>query len=686
MIARSSAWIATATIAALVGCGESAPVADAAIDAALPFAIEPPAPPEAPALPTMAPCPDGWIERDSPIGTACEPFAEPPQCEDDEVAIPGVGCAPIGPDCSGDYAAGLPASGVVYVAPGGTGDGTRSRPLGSIAAALAMRPEHIALARGEHRGPMVIDFPVHVHGACANATRIRSSGDDAPAVGVDGTTATLRDVSIASERSPGVGVRQGELTMSGVIIESAIDYGVLARQGGELHATRLRIGGVTSRFDVIGLGCLDDASCEVEEAMFGPDRGGLLVIQDGMTTLRRSTVLTAPHTRWLATSDRPGTIVLEQVAAATARVVINPGATMRATHTILDAIVAKEATVTLDRCSIPGAIGVGVSVEGSRMVARNVLIGAPAPERLGTVLVAAGISMLDSVLAFDRVAIAGAQTAAFDMHDGSVATGEDLTILGVDGVPASFYGVAVDPGSSFEVERAHVAGFGAVGIAFGEASEPSEHVVALTDVVIDGIDGEEASGIEIADAAIELNRVAIRNAARVALNLEEASTIRATDLEIEDGTHTPRRGADVRGGSVLTLERARFDRASEHSIVVLDETSRVEGTQVSIRESRPRDCDRSSCDTPFGIGLGVYFRGEAALDGFEIDGSAQCGVHLLYGGMVALRNGRLRGHPIALCAEHNTIDLAAVSEGVVYENNDVMLDGASLPVPEPRTP
>ncbi len=677
-------WVAIIawSLAACDGGKESAPTPDGGPE----LAIAPPQPPAPPELPSMAPCPDGWVELDLGFGTVCEPFAAEPDCAADEVAVPGMGCISIGPACDGEFAADLPASGVVYVAPGGTGDGSRARPMGSIGDALAMHPAHVALARGEHRGPVLIDHPVNIHGACAAGTSIHTTSAAAPSVGVDRSTATLTDVTIAAEGSPALAVRVGELTLRGVIVERAIDYGVFVTERATLHAERLRVEGVTSsRYDDIGLACNDGSTCEVEQAMFGPRDGGLLVVDDGTATIRRSTVMIAPHDAWLVTSEDPGRVVLEEVAARGARLVINAEARLQATHVVSDAILAVGATVTLERCWLPGAIGIGISLRSSRLVAHDVIVDAPVIEPYEDLLIASGVAGIDSVIAFDRLTVAGARSTALVAHEGTVVTGEDLTVVGIEGEAPGFAGIAVDDRSTLEAHRAVLSGFSAAGATIGESGLAEERTIVLSDVLVDGSGAEGANGIQLISTNAELDRVSFRNVDRVALNVDGNSAVNARDLHVEDADRSSKRGIEVHGGGVVTLERARFERAREHGIIVVEEGSRVEGTDVSLLESRPRECvDAPSCDAEFGIGLGLYFRGGAALDRFEIDGSAVCGVHLLYGGTVALRNGRLRHNPIALCAEHNSIDLAAVSDGVVYEDNRVMLDGVVLPVPEPE--
>ncbi len=675
--------IATLLVSA---CGDSPRADGAGPDASAPFAIDPPAPPAEPQKPSMAPCPAGWIERDLGYGIVCDPFDGAfPTCRDDEIALPGVGCAPIGPECTGEYAADLPASGVVYVAPMGTGDGSRARPLGSIDGALAERPAHIALARGEHRGPLVIEHPVHIHGACAGETRIVSSFATQPAIVVE-ATATLENVTVTSERSQGIKVQHGsELTLRSVIVDRATGTGISASSASTLRAHRIRVRGMSTTSGIpLGLRCGTDSRCEIDESMFGPD-SGVLAMEGETLVVRACSALVPDDALFFVTGERGGTTELSEIAAPAARFALNGTSRVRASEVMTGAFVTEGGTLMLERAWLRSATGIAASLEGVRGTLRDVIITDPVPNEFEGVVYAGGIAITRAALGFDRIAIAGATGSPFVVVNDATAVGQDLTIVaGADGARAADGALLVN-GAAIDLRRARIEGFERAGLALGVPFRPDGRHNVLRDVTLDGSGGVDTFGIQLAGAQLELERVVVRNVIHEGLFVDTGGTLAAIDLAVEDAETTPRRGLEVRGGGSVRLERARFERAREHSLLVVDETARIDGTQVSILESRPRECDGApACDSGFGIGLGVFFRGEAILDGFEIDGSAQCGVHLLYGGTIALRNGRLRDHPIAICAEHNAIDLAAVSDGVVYEDNRTMLDGVSLPVPAPE--
>src|SRR5688572_30778703 len=172
----------------LWACGEpmvDPPDPDASVPTDAGSSIFEPAPiaePEPPRLdqlktPMMTPCPAGWREvppAESGLPAAvCEPFPSGGGtiCAIDQAHFPGTeGCARVGSECSSDeWASDLPSDRtVIYVRPGAAGNGTRSAPYGSIAAAIAATADGavIALAKGAYDEAVAIDKAVTLWGAC----------------------------------------------------------------------------------------------------------------------------------------------------------------------------------------------------------------------------------------------------------------------------------------------------------------------------------------------------------------------------------------------------------------------------------------------------------------------------------------------------------------------------------------
>lgn len=56
------------------------------------------------------------------------------------------------------------------------------------------------------------------------------------------------------------------------------------------------------------------------------------------------------------------------------------------------------------------------------------------------------------------------------------------------------------------------------------------------------------------------------------------------------------------------------------------------------------------------------------------------------GANLDLREGVVTGSPIGACVQQDGYDIARLSDGVEYYDNDINLDSTSLPVPSPVNP
>jgi len=96
-------------------------------------------------------------------------------CPDGEGFIDGA-CARIGEPCgSGEYATSLEGkTGIIYVKRGGAGNGSKSAPFGSIAAALAIAASSATIAIGGDGldEDVILNGPITLVGACVERTMI----------------------------------------------------------------------------------------------------------------------------------------------------------------------------------------------------------------------------------------------------------------------------------------------------------------------------------------------------------------------------------------------------------------------------------------------------------------------------------------------------------------------------------
>lgn len=165
----------------------------------------------------------------------CRPT--PDACGPNELPLPS-GCAPLdGPEgCgSGPFGDVVDGPNTVWVLPGATGgDGTKAKPVATIAEALALVPPggRVVLASGVYDEPIVPPKSVEIVGRCPSMVQIRGVNDDfdRPVVAlVKGfAKVTLRRLRL---EGPGVGLRvlSGKATLDHVHIEGARYVGIDVR-------------------------------------------------------------------------------------------------------------------------------------------------------------------------------------------------------------------------------------------------------------------------------------------------------------------------------------------------------------------------------------------------------------------------------------------------------------------------
>lgn len=201
-------------------------------------AATPPRAPEAAAPPDTAGCP--WPTRTDDEGVeTCWAYpgeAAPPPCGAGAFRRPGEpGCVSVGAACPADGWPADPGPAALFVRAGATGgDGTRARPLGSIAAALdrVAGGGAVALATGTYREAVQVPAGVTIRGACASETIVMSGSAitldggalvdltlEAPVVRTRAGASELRDV-IVRGGSPSLEVPSGSLTLEGTLVES----------------------------------------------------------------------------------------------------------------------------------------------------------------------------------------------------------------------------------------------------------------------------------------------------------------------------------------------------------------------------------------------------------------------------------------------------------------------------------
>ncbi len=676
--------VALALLIAACGDDGSPSIEDASPDAPVAaLAIDDPIAPAAAELPRIAPCPQGWREATLGPTTICEPWPDGAACADEEMRLPGRGCVDIGEPCSDDFATGLPASGVRYVRPGASGTGSRTRPFGTIAEAIAGATSNdvIALARGEYREAIAIDRSLQIRGACTDETRIVGPAGE-PALSSVGQTWSLSDATVTSTGAAAIDAMAGRVELTRVRIAGAQDTGIAIHRGANGTLDHVDVRGVVRGPMLRPAGVIVvEANVEIRDSAIGGFGSPALAIQAGTVHVERSSFHDIGDA-WLIGVDEATATLDETVVTGATTTRLFTGTTVVARRSILPELAAVDGRYTLERTLIRDAAGVDLGVDNGDAHLTDVVLGPPGTRRIEGVDVSTGLAGSgDSTIVADRIAILGAALSGLSLIGTTYLRARDMTIVSGEGELGG--ALTIPEGAGIEAERVRVVqSFGAA-VIVGPPHDSTRGVVIRDLVVEHAGERPTTNGITIDGRNVELERVAIQGPFFTSLVVVgPESNVVARDLRIAEADGAPRRAIEVRAAGAIDVERAVIERSREQGIVLIEEGTTLDARHVRVLESRVR-CDAPPCEeSEFGIGIGAYFRSRASLASFELAGSARCGVHLLYGGSVMLRDGVVRDHPIAVCAEQNAVDIDTLSEGVSYENNERVLDGVTLPVPE----
>jgi hypothetical protein len=192
-------------------------------------------------------CPDGWHEITEADVRYCSPYVDdtPEDCGPYEAHFPGTpGCEPIGDPCSrGDFAPGLPSTGVVFVSAGATGgDGTRERPFGSleeVPTSTLTAGQTIALGAGTYEGPLSVPDGVSLWGKCVAETLIELGDRPVPqgdgVVNIEGAAPWVRNLSISGASERGLTIHgDGAVNVRGIVVRDGSEGGIHDFSEGDL--------------------------------------------------------------------------------------------------------------------------------------------------------------------------------------------------------------------------------------------------------------------------------------------------------------------------------------------------------------------------------------------------------------------------------------------------------------------
>lgn len=673
-----------------------------------------PRPPFEPAAPhvQVATCPDGKIG--ALLGGTGDPLCEPPpsvQCPDGQRrSNVSQACEPpIHPCPEGDYAEGLPEGApILYVragAPAG-GDGTPSRPFGTIRAAHAVASAGtiVAVSKGTFTEAIQVPGGVTLWGACPDGTRLTITATTSAVLTPSGADVVVRGVELWGGRSgASVWTAGRSLHLEDVRIAGPGDYGVIVHTGGSLSARGLWIRDRRQtalhfyRGGQSGDGGLEEVLIELAgdagvRAVGAGTRvllsgatlrhlGHGVIVRDGAEVEARALVADDLRGNGLLACD-PGTS-LSVLGAEISRA----GAAPTGGSGVM---VCAAATATVAKVLVEATSGRGVFSRdpGSMLTIRELVArdisadtGGPLDGPGACAYSQGGLTLQDALIT--RVGQSGLFTAGIR----SSVRAERLVVRGVTR-GAEPVGRAV---FATDLARAQVSGAWMEEADLGAVLVNAGASVALEDTVIrDGFeDSGPRTGLEVVDATLGATRVTIDDtkgsavfAARAALVLTDTSALgpRQWGVRAEHSQVTMTRvslegaGVDcikqVGDPSRLMASDLRLTRCGGHGLRVED-ASVVELNRTSVRDVLQRGVALYTGDTSrlvaivedlsiSGVSADEACRDQCRSAGlelervgawvhrFEITGSDATGALIEGQGPIHLEEGLLHGNELAL--------------------------------------
>jgi len=650
----------------LLGCGDDSGADDAGgpdaggIDAAAGTEPAPPAPPE------LGACPAGWSRGTVGEVAVCDP-GDPTECPAGEERFHG-GCGPVGACPAGDFADDLPATGVRYVAPGGTGSGTRDAPFGTLAAAMSGAPAGtvVALAKGRYPERVTMRAGVTLRGACAAETVLEA----APAT--IGATYAIRS-SVA------------DAVVSDLSIEEVEGAGVVL-DGGSLRLERVRVAGARSYGVVATIGTLAADRLVVRDTRLDGDGSGFGVVVSGGAATLVDTLVAGNHGIGLVVAEGAA-VTLERVVSR-AQVPVGDDAVGIGVDGAGSSLTATDILLEDARGTALGVTG-GATATVDGLVVRHVRADGA---RMGFALSAVGESTADVRRAWfhDAQGTAAAMTGRGRLVLTDVVI--DATVA-PPSTPGWAVGASVQDLGTLELERVLITGAGAAAVAAvgTDATELGDlHLVArdltLRDSTAAGLPGV---GLYLnARPTALLERVRIARSIYAGMVVGSGAVLTASDLEIRESQPA----ADGQWGRALevvdaevTLDRALFQ--SQYDVGLLFSQARGTLRDIQVLDTAARACATDSCaGAPGGIGLGAYDDSRVSVERFLVAGAPLCGVQLARSTELDLRSGVVRDAAVGACVQVAGYDLERLADDVTYEDTPTRIDVTDLYVPEVSDP
>ncbi|MFC1609896.1 right-handed parallel beta-helix repeat-containing protein [Myxococcota bacterium] len=605
--------------------------------------------PEQPQLADWS-CPEGWATEPA-YGVGPGDVAPPMICIMPPVpescppgSMPVVGettCQTIGDPCPvGDWPEGLPDQPIIYVRPGGSGDGsTAETPVGTLADGFAAAPDNaiLALAKGTFLEELDITRPVSLWGACALETIIEATfeSDNRNAVVVGASHVTVQNITITGPQ-PGIGIGYGaeSVRVRGIWCRGSRGLGIEVGGGASADIEEVLITDVQSRDDPVS-GSQDDSHGY-----------GMLVYTGGRATARRITVERS-RSVGIYVSQEASSLDVSQVVVRDCLGQEKDGlfgigmVTTLAAHSRVE-----QALVERNRDAGIAGENDHTLIEVSDSVVQGTVDSEPGTgeglrARLGSMIVA------------DRVLLDGNRDGAVAIEEGSTVRIQDALVrngVPMDVVALNGMGLRMNLGGRVEAQRVVLDANSSAGAQVNlEGSE-----LLLADSIVRGThshpwEGTYGNGLAVLQAKAEVSRVHFVDNHHTTI-AGEAADITLCDVVVR-GTRASPEGfylgeepfnlgiglfaqVDEAGrGCRLTMRRALFVDNEGVGVFVASTATEFEADDLVVKETL------STQDEVADAGVGLIILGaQADLERVLLEHNRLDGLAVLYGADVNVRD------------------------------------------------
>lgn len=604
-------------VLALAGCGRAGGADDdtSTTDAGPSWTVEVPripwlaegTPPIAP--PDFGGCSGGWRPIEVAGATVCEPWPEGgrAECALGEAHFPGEpGCRPLDAPCpADDFAVDLPTDRpVLFVRPGAAGgDGTRDRPYGTLAEALALRPSGgaLALSKGRFTGEVNL-ARITIFGACAAETIIESTtaSPTQAVLNIRGPDVELHDVRIEARGRAGIHVALGGVVLRGVESNAHL---IAVGPGATVDADGVALRGVPISEADVRLGAVQltrGAVATLRHAVIEGGRAAAAIAIDSQLTLNDVAVEGALHPVQVAGTSRlvVSRLVLEDLRRNGALAV-----TDGSIGDIQDLVVRRSGSRTL-------VDNAGVYVTAAELTARRVWIDQHA-----------------------GLAVVADESGSISMDDAVVSNSLAIGSLTVGGYAhgCAFGGAR---GAVLVLNRVVIRAYGNVAI---DASEGTRQLSATDVAISDGFAPIEflphqPRGIQADGSEVLLERVEIARAEGTAV-LVHGGTLVARDVHVADlrpfGARASGWGIGAYEGATVDLLRTVVEGHWENGITIEELDTSLRAEDIVVRDPSslgPMSADGFGWGIAIGLRIGVGTTADVTRALFERNGNASLDV------------------------------------------------------------